>query len=323
MNVCVFKAQAASTVKIGFVLSTLQEERYQKDEKYFIAEAKKLGLIPIVLSADNNPQTQRAKVENLLSQGVKALVIQPVNSNSAASLVKLAHEDNVPVISYDRLIEKAPVDFYLTVNSFEIGRLQAQAAVDATHGQGNYVLLMGQAGQSVVADIVKGWHSVLDKYPKIKVVVEQNHEGWSPQLAMTTTENALTKYKNKVDAVLGMNSGMASGAVQALVAQGLAGKVFVAGSDADLAAIKNIVAGRQQFEIVMDIKSLAETAAEVAGQLAHGQKPPYDELTKNGDSEVPTRSMGVYAVTKNNLDERIFKPGFHTRSAVGLAASAP
>src|SRR5947207_30096 len=85
----------AGPVKVGFVLSTLQEERYQKDQKYFIEEAKKLGFEPLVVSADNNPQTQAAKVENLLSQGVKVLVIQPVNSDAAANLVKTAHEDKV------------------------------------------------------------------------------------------------------------------------------------------------------------------------------------------------------------------------------------
>jgi D-xylose transport system substrate-binding protein len=174
--------------KIGFVLSTLQEERYQKDQKYFIEEAKKLGLEPIVVSSDNNAQTQRGKVENLLSQGVKAIVIQPVNSKAAASFVTLAHEDKVPVISYDRLIENAPVDYFLTVDAVLIGHIQAEAAVKATGGKGNYVILKGQAGHSVVDDEMRGYMEVLKKYPAIKIVVEKNHDAWSPALAMATTE---------------------------------------------------------------------------------------------------------------------------------------
>ena len=306
----------AEPIKIGFVLSTLQEERYQKDQKFFIEEAKKLGLEPIVAAADNNAQTQTAKVENLLSQGVKAIVIQPVNSNAAASLVTMAHADKVPVISYDRLITNAPVDFYLTVNAAEIGELQAKAAVAATHGKGNYVILKGQAGHSVVNDIMSGIYSVLKKYPAIKVVVEKNHDAWSPSLAMATTENALTQYHNQIDAVLANNSGMAKGAVQALQEQGLAGKVFVAGSDSDLAAIKNMVAGKQQFEIVMDIEGLARKAAQVAGQLARGEKPKSERSTKSGTFSVPTVAMGVFPVTKDNLEERIYKTGFHTKAEV-------
>lgn len=309
-------AQAGAATKVGFVLSTLQEERYQKDQKYFIDEAKKLGLEPIVVAADNNAQTQTAKVENLLSQGVKALVIQAVNSDAAANLVKMAHDEKVPVVAYDRLITKAPVDYYITVDAVQIGTLMAEAAVKATGGKGNYVILKGQAGHSVVAEHMKGINQVLKKYPGVKVVVEKFHDQWSPALAMATTENALSQYKNDIAAVLANNSGMANGAVQALAAQKLTGKVFVAGSDADLPAIKNIVAGRQQFEVMFDIEGLARKAAQVAAQLAKGEKPTADQMMDNGGFKVPTIATPVLAVTKDNLEERIFKTGFHARAAV-------
>jgi D-xylose transport system substrate-binding protein len=306
----------AAAPKIGFVLSTLQEERYQKDQKFFLDEAKKLGFEALVVSADNNSQTQTAKVENLLSQGVKVLVIQPVNSKAAANLVTLAHQDKVPVVAYDRLIADAPVDFYVTQDSFKVGVLQAEAAVKATNGKGNYVLLKGQAGHSVAADITRGVYSVLKKYPNIKVVVEKDHEGWSPALAMATVENALTRNDNKIDAVLANNSGMAQGAVQALGAQKLTGKVFVAGADADLTAIKNIVAGKQQFEVLKDIEPLARTSARIAYALIKGEKPKSDEILSNGAFKVPSVATPVYPVTKDNLEERIFKTGFHQKSAV-------
>lgn len=307
---------AADKIKIGFVLSTLQEERYLKDQKYFVEEAQRLGFDPIVVSADNNAQTQTAKVENLLSKGVKALVIQPVNSNSAANLVRMAHEDKVPVVAYDRLIADAPVDFYVTQNSYQVGVLQAEAAVKATGGKGNYVILMGQAGHSVANEITRGNLDVLKKYPEIKVVVQKNHDQWSPSLALATTENALTQYKNNIAAILANNSGMANAAVQALSEQKLTGKVFVAGADADLSAIKNIVNGRQQLDILKDIAPLAKTSAQVAFQLAKNEKPKADSVAKSGRFEIPTINTPVYAIDKNNLEERIFKTGFHKKSDV-------
>jgi D-xylose transport system substrate-binding protein len=319
LNLFVFSfglAAPKEKIKIGFVLSTLQEERYQKDQKFFAEEAKKLGFEAVMVSADNNPQTQTAKVENLLSSGVKALVIQPVNSQAAANLVKLAHEDKVPVVAYDRMINDAPVDFYVTMDSFKVGVLQAEAAVKATNQKGNYILLMGQAGHSVANEITRGVKSVLAKYPKIKIVVEKSHEGWSTSLAMATTENALTQYKNKIDAILANNSGMAQGAVQALSEQGLAGKVFVAGADADLAAIKNIVAGKQQFEVLKEIEPLAKTSAQVAYQLATGIKPTPTETIKSGTYSVGTIATPVYGITQANLEEKIFKTGFHSKKSV-------
>ena len=308
-------AAGAGEIKIGFVLSTLQEERYLKDQKYFQEEAKRLGFTPVMASAENNPQTQAAKVENLLSQGVKAIVIQPVNSQAAANLVKLAHAEKVPVIAYDRLIADAPVDAYVTQDSFQVGVLQGEAAAKATGGKGNYVLLKGAAGHSVANEITRGVMSVLAKHKDIKVVVEKSHENWSPALAMATVENALTQYANKIDAVIANNSGMAQGAVQALAGQGLAGKVFVAGADADLAAIKSIWAGRQAFEVLKDIRPLAETSAQVAWKLAKGETLTGTKQ-KNGAYEIITIATPVYAIDKSNLEARIFKTGFHDRKAV-------
>jgi D-xylose transport system substrate-binding protein len=306
----------AEPVKIGFVLSTLQEERYLKDQKFFSDEAKKLGFTPVMVAADNNPQTQAAKVENLLSMGVKAMVIQPVNSQAAANLVKLAHAEKVPVVAYDRLINDAPVDAYVTQNSFQVGVLQGEAAVKAIGGKGNVILLRGQAGHSVANEISRGVLSVTAKYPNIKVVVDKSHENWSASLAMATVENALTQYKNEIAAVIANNSGMAQGAIQAIASQGLGGKVFVAGADADLAAIKNIAGGRQQFEVLKDIRPLAEVSAQVAFKLAKGEKLDAKENLKNGSYNVPVFATPVYAIDKSNLEERIFKTGFHDRKAV-------
>ena len=310
---------ATAQPKIGFILSTLQEERYIKDQKYFTDEARKLGFKPIVVSADNNPQTQTAKVENLLSEGVKALVIQPVNSNAATNLVRMAHDDNVPVVAYDRVITNAPIDYYVTENAFKIGVLQAEAAVKATHGKGNYVLVLGQAGHNIANEITRGYHSVLSKYPDIHIVVEKNHENWSPSLALATVENALAMYNNNIQAVLCNNSGMANAAVQALNEQKLAGKVFVAGADADVAAIKNIVAGKQQVDVMQDIEKMARDSADIAYKLALKQKVALNGDTveyKNGRFEVPMDTVPVYLINKKNLNKRIFKTGFHTRAEI-------
>lgn len=307
---------AAEPLKIGFVLSTLQEERYLKDQKYFLDEAKKLNFEAVVVSADNNPQTQTAKVENLLARGVKALVIQPVNSAAAANLVKLAHEDKVPVVAYDRLIENSPVDFYVTQDSYKVGVIQAEAAVKATGGKGRYIILMGQAGHSVAKEITRGNLDVLKKYPEIKIVVQKNHENWSPSLALTTVENALSQNNNNIQAILANNSGMANAAVQALAEQKLAGHIFVAGADADLSAIKNIVAGKLQLDILKDIEPLARTSARIAWQLAKNEKPKSAAMVKSGSFSVPSLATPVYAIDKDQLEERIFKTGFHAREAV-------
>ena len=302
--------------KIGFILSTLQEERYQRDKAVFEETVKKLGGQVVFSSCNNSEQTQAAEVDNLLSQGVQALVIQPVNGDTAAAFAKQAKRDGVPVVDYDRLIKNAPIDAYITEDSLKVGQLQAEAAVKYTHGEGNYVLLMGQAGHSVAEARTAGVLSVLKKYPNIKLVVKQYHNGWSPNLAMQTTENALTQYKNNIQAVLANNSGMAHGAIQAIEEQKLTGKVFVAGADADLAAIRDIVAGKQQFEVFISIHDMAKRAAETAMALAQKKEFKFESLVENGFAKIKTINTPVFPADKNEVETRIIRTGFHSRDAV-------
>lgn len=316
--------------KIGFILSTMQEERYQRDKQVFEETVKKLGGTVYFASCDNNERTQAAQVDNMLSRGVDVLVIQPVNGDTAAAFVKQAKEDGVKVVDYDRLIRGAPIDAYITEDSFSVGKLQAEAAVKATGGKGNYVLIKGQAGHSVAEARTAGVMSVLKKHPGVKIVVQQYHQGWSPELAMKTAENALTRHGNNIQAIIANNSGMAHGAVQAVEEQKLTGKVFIAGADADLASIRDIVSGKQQFEVFISISEMARRAAEVAVALAKKTEFKHDSLVDNGFAKVKTINTPVFPVTKDSIEERIIKTGFHPRDAVykhvstskGSAASA-
>ncbi len=82
--------------------------------------------------------------------------------------------------------------------------------------EGNVALIMGQPGDSNAVAMSSGALEIIKQNPSLKLVVEQSHEGWSTDKAMATTENALTKYKNNIDAFICNNSGMARGVVAAL-----------------------------------------------------------------------------------------------------------
>ena len=306
----------AKKLRIGFVLATMNEERYTKDKDYFTKAATAQGAEVEFAACDNKVDLQTAKVEALLAKKIDVLVMQPVNGETAASIVKLAKKENISVVAYDRLIKNADIDLYVTQDSFKVGVLQAEAAVKATHGKGNYILLMGEAGHSVADEITRGVLSVLEKNPQVKVIVKQNHPGWSTSLALATTENALTRYKNDIQAILANNDGMAMGAVKALSEQKLAGRVFVAGADADLSAIKAIVRGEQSLTILKGIQPLAEAAVDAALKLAKKEPVKTEGMMANGLKDVPVLNTPVTPVTKENLDEVIIRSGFHPKLAI-------
>ena len=305
---------APGAPKVAFLLSTLQEERYQKDRDYFEAAAKKDGLAPFTLAADNDNARQLAQVEDALARGARVLVIQPTDSAAAAAYVAKAHQSGAKVVAYDRAIDGG-ADFYVAHDSHQVGVLEAEAAVKATGGKGAYVLLDGQSGHSVAMEIRRGYTDVLDPLVKkgdVQIVVEKFHDAWAPEQALKTVEDAIAKTGGKIDAILANNSGMARGAVQAVEAAKLGHPVFIAGADADAANVNYVCEGKQAVEVLKAIKPLAEKAAEVAAQLAKGQTPTAQATIKG----TPTAAVPVELITKDNAKKELVDSGFHAARAV-------
>lgn len=322
-------ASAQGKVKVGFLLKTMQEERYQRDKAAFEAKAKSLGADVIFDSANNEEQAQLAAFENMLSQGAQVIVLQPVNTGTAGSMVAAANKKGVKVVGYDSMLVNGPLDAMVMQDSWAVGKLQAEAMaawLKNKYGsvKGNVILIRGQPGDSNANAMSSGVIDALKANPGLKLLADQSHEGWSPDKAMATTENLLTKYKNQIDAVICNNSGMARGVIAALDAQGLASadKVFVAGSDADLVNIQYVAKGKQAADVWKKINPLAETAAATAVALAKNpNKAPkdvvkVDRMINNGKVDVPTIVTPIVLVDKKNIDSTIIAEGFYTKEQV-------
>lgn len=313
----------AKDVKIGFILKTMQEERYQRDKAVFIKKAESLGGKVYFDSANNDEQVQLAKFENMLAKGVKVIVMQPVNTGTAGNMVKMANEEGVKVVGYDSMLSNGPLDAMVMQDSWAVGKLQGEAMVAWLKNkkgkvEGKVALIMGQPGDSNAIAMSSGALEIIENNPGLELVAKQAHEGWSSDKAMATAENVLTKHANGIDAFICNNSGMARGVIAALDAQGLADteKVFVAGSDADLVNIQFVSQGKQSVEIWKKISPLAETAAEVAVALAKGEEVKADKMLNNGFVDVPTIVTPVVLISKDNLESTIVAEGFYTKEQV-------
>lgn len=314
---------AEAEVKIGFILKTMQEERYQRDKAAFLAKAEELGAEVFFDSANNDEQLQLSKFENMLAKGAQVIVMQPVNTGTAGNMVRMANAEGVKVVGYDSMIVNGPLDYMVMQDSWAVGKLQGEAMVEwlkekKGEVEGKVALIMGQPGDSNAAAMSSGALEIIDNNAGLDLVVKQSHEGWAPDKAMATTENSLTRHNNEIDAFICNNSGMARGVIAALDAQGLADtdKVFVAGSDADLANIQYVAEGKQTVEVWKKIKPLAETSVEVAVKLAKGEEVKADKMINNGYTDVPTVVTPVVLITKDNIDDTIIAEGFYTKEQV-------
>ncbi len=306
----------AKEVKIGMAIDDLRLERWQKDRDIFVKKAESLGASVFVQSANGNEETQMSQIENMINRGVDVLVIIPYNGQVLSNVVAEAKREGIKVLAYDRMINNANIDFYISFDNEKVGEMQAQSLVDKVPA-GNYFLMGGSPVDNNAKLFRAGQMKVLKPYidsGKIKVVGDQWVDGWLPENALKIMENALTANKNNINAVVASNDATAGGAIQALTAQGLAGKVAISGQDADLAGVKRIVAGTQTMTVYKPITQLANTAAEIAVDLGNGKQPQSNATLNNGLKDVPSRLLTPIPVNKDNIDSTVIKDGFHKKS---------
>jgi D-xylose transport system substrate-binding protein len=302
-------------VKIGFSMATLKEERWQKDKEFFEAHCIKVNVECVTTVANANAQKQANDVDNLLTQGIDVLVIAPHDSTQAASMVDKAKAQNIPVISYDRLINSDKIDLYISHQVPVIGRKMAEYAL-AKVPKGNYVLVYGASTDNNGMIMKREQNAVLKPAVDrgdIKIVADQHAKDWKPEEALKIVENALTQNGDKIDAVIASNDGTASGAIAALGTKGLAGKVLVTGQDAEKAALQRIAEGTQTMTVYKPIKPLAERAVEAAIKIARKEKFESEPFKIEGiDKEIPAILLEVIVVDINNLMETVIKDGWAT-----------
>jgi D-xylose transport system substrate-binding protein len=301
---------------IGLSLDTLKEERWQRDRDTFIAEAKKLGATVIVQSANSDDTRQVRDIESLISRKVDVLVIVPHNGAAMTRAVKSANDAKIPVIAYDRLILNANIDYYLTFDNVKVGEAQGTYAAERLPKDrpAKIVRIYGAPTDNNAKLFKQGQDNILMpliKAGKVEVVHEDWALDWKPENAKKMMNAAITKAGRAIDAVVVSNDGTAGGAIQALLEEGLAGKVLVTGQDADLAACQRIVRGTQAMTVYKPLKNLASLAARAAVDVAKGAKPATTATLDNGNKQVPSIFEKVISVDKENLMTTVVADGFH------------
>jgi D-xylose transport system substrate-binding protein len=305
----------AKNPKIGFSIDDLRVERWARDRDFFTAAAKSMGAEVFVQSADASEQRQIAQIENLISRGVDVLVIVPYNATVLNNTIREAKKAKIKVVSYDRLILNADIDAYISFDNKQVGEMQARTIV-GLKPKGNYFLLGGAPTDNNAKILREGQMAVLQPLVDkgdIKIVGTQWVKEWSPAEALSIVENALTANNNKIDAIVASNDGTAGGAIQALNAQKLAGKVPVSGQDADLAAVKRVIAGTQAMTVYKPLKQLATEAAKLSVQLVRNEKPAYNSQYNNGLKQVDSVLLKPTALTKANVN-LLVTDGYYTQA---------
>jgi D-xylose transport system substrate-binding protein len=301
-------------ISIGLSLDTLKEARWQADRDMFVQRAGELGARVLVLAANGDDTVQIGDVEKLLTNKVDVLVVVPHDGKAMAKAVRMAHEAGVPVIAYDRVIRDSDLDLYVSFDNLRVGELQARYLVDhlPIPGHGRIIRIYGAKTDDNAAQFKQGQDRVLAPYIQrgdIRVIHEDWAEDWKPENAKRIVNAAVTAQGARFDAVLASNDGTAGGAVQALIEEGLAGRVLVTGQDAEVVALQRIAAGTQAMTIYKPLRTLAQGAAELAVRLARRQVVVAKQTVNNGAIDVPSALFDVVTVTRDNIVGTVVRDG--------------
>lgn len=312
--------------KIGLSFSDFATERWARERDQMTKILQDKGFEVLSQEANHDAKLQNDQIKNMVTQGAKVIIVVAEDGDAAATAVNDVAKKGVKVIAYDRLIKTSKIAAYVSFDNVDVGRNQAKGVL-AAKDSGDFVLLGGSPTDNNAHLFRKGQMEVLDpliKKGKIKVVADQWVDNWDAANAKKLMENIITATGKKFDAVVASNDGTALGAIEAMRAVGMAGKVPISGQDATEAGCNSIARGELTVTILKDTRDLVPLACDLAAKLAKKQKIPglknfkLADLTgdKKAKGNVACKFLQVHQVTKDNLKKLVVDSGFQPYEGV-------
>ncbi len=272
----------------------------------------------IYSNAEQDAAKQQSQAEAAITNGARVIVLDPVDAKAAAAIVTRAKQSDIGVVSYDRLVEGADVDYYISFDNRQVGELQAQSLVDKLRSdgaRGSLVMINGAPTDSNAAQFKAGAHSVLDD-SGYRIAKEFDTPDWSPDRAQTEMDQSISALgRDGFVGVYAANDGTAGGAIASMRSNGIDPATRpTTGQDAELAGIQRIVVGDQYMTVFKAYTPEATQAAQLAVALLRGDTSSslVNRQINNGNKDVPSVILTPVAVKQDNINETVVRDGLYT-----------
>ncbi|MGL5190260.1 MAG: multiple monosaccharide ABC transporter substrate-binding protein [Cetobacterium sp.] len=329
----------SSGVDVGVAMPTKSSQRWIDDGNNVVKTLTELGYTSNLQYAEDVVENQISQIENMMTRGVKVLIIASIDGNALTDVTKKAADQGIKIISYDRLITNTPyIEYYATFDNFKVGVLEGQYIENAlglktNPGPFTIELFGGSPDDNNAYFFYDGAMSILEPYIKSgKLIVRSNQMGmdkvatlrWDGSLAQSRMDNLLGTFytDGKLDAVLSPYDGISLGVVSSLKSMGFGSgdkkMPIITGQDAQIAAIKSIIAGEQTQTVLKDTSKLAKVAGNMVDSIMKGKEPEINDRTtyNNGVKIVPSYLLEPISVDKNNWKEAIIDSGYYTEDQI-------
>ncbi|HXF32817.1 MAG TPA: sugar ABC transporter substrate-binding protein [Solirubrobacterales bacterium] len=320
-------------VKIALLLPENETPRYETNDKPAFEKAVEEqcpNCEVTYFNAGGDVEKQASQGEAALTQGAEVMVVDPMDSKAAAAIVEKAHAQDVPTVSYDRLIENSEVAGYVSFDNERVGEQQAESLVERLKEigkpKGPIIKINGDPADPNAALFKKGSNSVFEK-EGVEIAKEYDTPGWTAENAQREAQQAITAIgKNGFAGIYAANDDTAGGAIAAMKGVGINPEdVPVTGQDSTVAGLQRILKGEQFMTIFKPIVPEAEIAAEMAislGETGEVETKEETEEINNGKADVPSVLLTSTPVTKDNIKETVIAEEFVSPSELCEGAFA-
>lgn len=330
--------QEASTSKlVGVAMPTKSLQRWNQDGAYLKQKLEAEGFQVDLQYANNEVATQVSQLENMITKGVKVMVIASIDGTALKGVLKQAGDAGIKVIAYDRLIkDTANCDYYATFDNYLVGKIQGDYIVNKLNlksgaGPFNLEVFGGSPDDNNAYLFNKGAMDALQPYIDKKQLVINSGEtdmsiiaiqSWKAEGAQARMDNLLTAYyaDKKLDVVLSPNDSLAQGIVASLksAGYGTASKPFpvLTGQDCDKINVKMMLAGEQSMSIFKDTRTLAERTVMMVKDIMAGKVPEVNDTKSynNGVKVVPSYLCEPVFADVNNYKKLLLDSGYYTEA---------
>lgn len=269
LAVVAFAALPAFAAKktVGLVVSTLNNPFFVTLKDGAVSKAGELGIDLVVLDSQNDPAKEIANVEDLLSRGVAAILINPTDSDAVGNAIKMANRAKVPVITLDRGANRGTVVSHIASDNVAGGKMAGEFILEKLGKKGKVVELEGIPGTSAARDRGKGFNEAIAGTDV--VVVARQAADFDRTKGLNVMENIL-QAQPAIDAVFAHNDEMALGALKAI--QGTNRNILVVGFDATDDAVKAVQEGALAATVAQQPAFIGSMGVETAQAVLAGKK---------------------------------------------------
>jgi D-xylose transport system substrate-binding protein len=301
-------------------LATVRQRWEEQDRRFFDQEFRNARIPASIVNAVSNSQTQLQQARHAIAQDTELIILVSVFPKTSRKIIREAHRHDIPVITYDRIVENGRADYHVSFDPVRVGEIQAEGLLRCLNGKRGAVIAEVNASPSNnnARELSHGYKHVLGPLYRSGYLVRGPHRytpNGDPVQALAIYNQMLRDTNNHIDGVLAATDALAEAVIASEKEHGTR-SLPITGQDATLEAVHALLDGTMCMTVYKAFDREVAATVHLATELLDGKRPQLNDAIDDGEKRVPAIQLDPVAVTRRNLAERVFLDKILTPSIV-------